>query len=510
MAAIVWKWLLTMHNFAGTTTGKATELKKGLLVNGGFVLALAILIVIGWLNYLNIKGMLAEERWEHHTYAVAREYDELMSALQDVETGERGFVITNRETFLEPYHAAVGHVDQLLARIRSLTEKDSRHEDHLVGIEPLIREKLANSGKIIALRRTAGFQSASRLVATERGKNLMDGIRRKIDVARSEEERLLNRMNSVENARIRKSVRALIGGSIVSFSLLVMVFLLLKREIAQRGAAEEELRTHRDHLEELVHERTVLLEQAKHEAESANLVKSQFLENMSHEMRTPLTGVMGVIDLMLTEKLTDKHRHTMEMAKSAAELLKGLINDFLDFSTITSGKVRFERLPFNLRQCIHSVTDIFAVRAELKGLRFSLEIGEHLPVQVTGDEQRLRQVLENLLRNALKFTASGEIDVSVQEAHAPGQPEEGVLLFTVRDTGTGIPAEYMENIFEIFTQADTSSTKRFGGIGLGLALTKQIVENLGGKIEAESRQGEGSLFSFTLPLPGEQTSATST
>jgi signal transduction histidine kinase len=282
-----------------------------------------------------------------------------------------------------------------------------------------------------------------------------------------------------------------------------MVFLLLKREITQRAKAEDELRKHRDQLEELVHMRTGLLEQAKQEAESASLVKSEFLANMSHEMRTPLTGIMGVVDLMLTEGLTDSHRHNMEMAKSSAESLKSLINDILDFSRISTGKMSCERQPFDLRHCVRSVADMFAEKAKRKGLHFLLKMDDGLPVQVVGDEGRLRQVLENLLSNAVKFTASGEIGVSAQPVFDPARTEEDVILFTVRDTGTGISAEYMENIFDMFTQADTSSTKKFGGVGLGLALTKQIVENLGGKIRVESRQGEGSVFSFTLPLPGE-------
>jgi signal transduction histidine kinase len=242
------------------------------------------------------------------------------------------------------------------------------------------------------------------------------------------------------------------------------------------------------------------LEQAKYEAEVANLVKSEFLANMSHEMRTPLTGVMGLIDLMLTEGLTDNHRHIMEMAKSSAELLKNIINDILDLSMIAAGKMSCERQPFDLRHCVRSVADMFAVLAGRKSIRFLLEIDDGVPVQVVGDEGRLRQVLENLLSNAVKFTASGEISVSVRPAQGHTRPGQDVLLFTVRDTGIGIPADYMGRIFEMFTQADISSAKKFGGTGLGLALSKRIVGNMGGDIRVESRLGEGSVFSLTIPF----------
>jgi len=506
----VWKQLPTSYLRIYPETGKVTKLKRNLLINGGFVLALALLATIGWLNYLNIKGMNEEERWEHHTYAVNREFDELLSALQAVESGARGFVITGEETFLEPYHAAAGKIEQILSRMRVLTSEDTRHEDSISGIAPLIREKLANAGKIIELRRAAGFQAASRLVVSARDKDLVNEISRQLAVARTEEERLLNTLNDVESARIRKSLLAITAGSFLSFSLLVMVFLLLRREIGQRVKAEEELRKHRDHLEKLVQMRTGLLEEAKREAEIANSAKSVFLTNMSHEMLTPLTGIMGVVDLMLTEELTDRHRYNMEMAKLSAESLKTLINNILDFSRLTTGQMSFERQPFDLHRCVRGVADIFALQAKRKGLRFLLKIDDGVPLRVTGDEGRLRQVLDNLLGNALKFTASGEISVSVQQTHDHSLPGQEVLLFTVRDTGTGIPTGYMDNIFDIFTQADTSSTKKFGGAGLGLALTRQIVANLGGKISGESRPGEGSVFTFTLPLPGEKTESPTT
>ena len=242
------------------------------------------------------------------------------------------------------------------------------------------------------------------------------------------------------------------------------------------------------------------LEQAKLEAETANLAKSEFLANMSHEMRTPLTGVMGVIDLMLTDALTDEHRHNLEMAKKSAESLKQLTNDILDFSRIATGNMSFMMQPFDLRRCVRSVAAIFSMQADSKGICFLLEIDDTVPERVVGDGGRLRQVLMNLVGNAVKFTEHGEIGVSVRPAQGLARPEQDVLLFAVRDTGIGIPAEYMEKIFEMFTQADTSSAKKFGGTGLGLALSKRIVGNMGGDIRVESRPGEGSVFSFTIPF----------
>jgi signal transduction histidine kinase len=476
---------------------------RNLLINGGFALALMILTSIGWLSYLNINKMTDAALSEHHSYVVIREFELLLSALKDVEAGESGFIITGKEKYLEPYNEALSLIDLKLARLRWLNSEDRRHPDLLADIEPLIREKLAIAGKIIELRSTKGFQAAYQVVVTERDHELMDEIRWWVAAAQDKEERIQKELTAAKEASTDKALRALLVGSVVSLALLFMVFLLLRREITRRGRVEEELRKHRDHLEELVLERTALLERAKLEAEAANLAKSEFLANMSHEMRTPLTGIMGVIDLMLTDRLTDEHRHNLEMAKTSADSLKQLINDILDFSRIATGKMSFNMQPFDLRGCVRSVAAIFAIQADSKGIRFLLDIDGSLPVRVVGDEGRLRQVLMNLVGNAVKFTEHGEIGVSVRPARDPVRPEQDVLLFAVRDTGIGIPAEYMEKIFDKFTQADTSSAKKFGGAGLGLALSKRIVENMGGKMRVESRQGEGSVFSFTIPFIDE-------
>jgi PAS domain S-box-containing protein len=277
-------------------------------------------------------------------------------------------------------------------------------------------------------------------------------------------------------------------------------FSKVTRDTTGRKKAEEELTKYREHLEELVHERTDQLEQARLVAEAANRAKSEFLTNMSHEMRTPLTGISGVIDLLLTNGLTDQQRHFLNMAKRSADSLTQLINNILDFSRIEAGKISLVMQPFDLRDCIRAATDIFTMDVDRKGLRFSLEIDDGVPEMVVGDAGRLRLVLVNLLANAVKFTEHGEIDVSVRPAPDPARPGQDVLLFTVRDTGIGISASYLENIFEKFTQAEELLSKKYGGAGLGLALTKRIVENMGGKIRVESRPGEGSVFFFTIPF----------
>jgi len=469
-----------------------------MLINGGFALAMAILLAIGWMNYRHMTATARFETWEHHTYAVSREFNDLFLALGDLESGEHGFIITGKEKFLGRYREALGRIDQILARLHGLAQGDPRHADPMSDIEPLIKEKLTLAEETVELRRTAGFQAA--YLAAERGTDLMDEIRRRVTEARTKEEQLLEALRIKESDSLGKTFWTFIAGSIAGLSLLLMVFTLLRREITQHARAEEELRRHRDHLEELVQERTALLEEAKLAAEAASLAKSEFLANMSHEMRTPLTRIMGIIDLLLANGLSGEHRHNLEMARASAGSLKSLINDTLDFSLITTGQMSLSIQPFDLRGCIHSVADIFSPQAELKSLRFLLEIDDQVPQRVVGDEERLRQVLTGLVDNAVKFTQQGEICVSVRPAPDPARAEQVPLLFVIRDTGIGIPAEYLAKVFDMFSQADSASTRKFGGTGLGLALSKQIVENLGGKIRVDSRPGEGSVFSFTVPF----------
>ena len=280
----------------------------------------------------------------------------------------------------------------------------------------------------------------------------------------------------------------------------------LQTALAQREQLNDDLQAMAADLDRKVRERTAELAAATQRAEEASRAKSEFLANMSHEIRTPMNGIIGMMEVALATPLDAMQRDYLQTVRGSADALLVVINDILDFSKIEAGKLHIDTVDFSLRAMLDSALKPLSLRAHEKRLELMIDIGVDVPDSLRGDPNRLRQVVVNLVGNAVKFTAAGEVLLRVTRESST--PDAVSLHFSVVDTGVGIPADKLASIFQPFTQADGSTTRQYGGTGLGLSICDQLISLMGGRLWVDSREGVGSTFHFTMTLPVSATAVT--
>ncbi|MGQ3051245.1 MAG: response regulator [Roseateles sp.] len=396
----------------------------------------------------------------------------------------------------------------------ALAEAEDAYAESLALGQPLYIASAAR--RLAQLQAAAGdFKRAYRLAidaadmqaraSTERSaERLLEAAQRRRDEARRRELAELQRRGQQQTAELQarglqeRWLWTVLAGSLFALGGTVAFLVRLRRSRA-------EVRRLADTLEQRVQERTGQLERAQHAAEAATQAKSEFLANMSHEIRTPMSAILGMSYLALQTGLDAKQRNYVEKVHRAAESLLGIINDILDFSKIEAGKLEMEAIPFQLGDVFDQLANLAGMPAEEKGLELLFVLPAELPTALVGDPSRLGQILLNLVNNGIKFTERGEVTVAVSLGERAGRP--ATLGFEVRDTGIGLSSEACERLFQPFTQADASTSRRFGGTGLGLAICRHLVERMGGRIWVDSEPCRGSSFHFTLPFelqPGAQ------
>lgn len=407
-------------------------------------------------------------------------WESLLGTLKDAETGQRGYLITGDRSYLDPFEAANLRLTQDIAALKEITQHSPSDHAEVEAIAAMVIQRFDVMKEIRVVRDREGFEAAKQLLSEGAGKQLMDDLRQAI----GEQIRRRTAISAQRAQRMTRDLRwgyaSAIGAGVVAMGSGFVAFLLL-----------------RDALRHARRERR--LDEAKRRAEMADKEKSAFLATMSHEIRTPMNAILGFAELLRDRLTGERERRYVDSILSGGRSLLQLINDILDLSKVEAGMLPYNPEPTDLRAAARFVQQLFQQLALQRGIDFRVEVDESLPRSLLFDHLRLRQVLINVIGNAMKFTESGRVSLRIHGKPEAGDTSRLLVIMEVEDTGCGIAEDQLERIFQPFVQAEASKGAPHPGTGLGLAIVQRLVHLMGGKITVRSERGRGTLFRFEFP-----------
>ncbi len=486
-----------------------------------FIVVLALSITNIFVFIFSHDEVRKNEAWVDHTNEVIHLSTELLGAMKDAETGQRGYLLTNNENYLVPYFAGIETTRVKLYELKKETADNPTQQSRLSTLETLVEDKFDELQETVDLQLEGQSQFALDIVNTNLGKQLMDEIRLTVANFVTEEKRLLKiRIERYEQSITRSRYLTIAASaSILIVVLVTAVFVRTKvikpitrltKNAQEFGVGNVDRFINIDAGNELeilskafqsmakdIKQSMYDLEQAKEDSERANSAKSLFLANMSHEVRTPLNGIYGNLQLLQQLSFEAEQKEMINNSLLSCRTLLTIINDILDFSKIEAGQLSIEKVSFSFEKIVHQVMSELEPIARDKQISIRSIANNTYCEGWLGDPVRIKQILLNLASNAVKFTDTGTIEIRYN-CYISNKGTK--LSIEVRDTGIGMSERALERLFERFEQADASTTRKFGGTGLGMSITKALVELMEGNISVKSKIGEGSQFLVTIPM----------
>lgn len=451
-------------------------------INGAVLIALIAVSILGTVSYQAVSRLGKGFALVSHTEEVIASIRSVLVSLGQAEAGQRGYVLTGQDSYLESYTSGAQSAPRQMQPLKNLVSDNPPQRRRAMTLDSLVQLRLERLAQAITAYQREGLSAAQSFIQNGIGAALSDQIvDRATEMQETESQLLKERLRRASDVQ-QEAMLLIVLSVLLAMALLIGAGIRLNNDARRRKQTEAQLRD------------------AVQNANAANEAKTQFLATVSHEIRTPLNAVVGMTDLLLDTKLESEQAEFARTIQANSESLLILISDLLDSSKIEAGQVDLESIPFNPEAIIESVAEILEIRAELKGIDIITSADSSIPRQITGDPNRFRQVLMNLVGNAVKFTESGEIVIAASVIHTDGDGRSPALSVAVTDTGIGIAPEDAEKVFERFVQAERSTVRRFGGTGLGLPISRSLVQLMGGELTVESEPGKGSTFRFHIPI----------